>query len=96
MTIYFSHFVRYLILLPGYALGTVVEACIHGQTGTSHPDPIHITAHFLRATNIGEGEVRVRLVKQGKTFTNLQAELEQKARIDVLSYQPFTKYTPYW
>ena len=62
----------------GYSLGVIVEACIHHQSGSSHADPIHISAHFLRATNIGVGKVQVKLLKSGKTFTNILAELVQQ------------------
>jgi hypothetical protein len=62
----------------GYSLGVVVEACIQHQSGSSHADPIHVSAHFLRATNVGVGKVQVKLLKSGKTFTNILAELVQQ------------------
>lgn len=62
----------------GYSLGVIVEACIQHQSGSSHVDPIYVSAHFLRATNAGIGQVRVRLLKSGKTFTNILAELVQQ------------------
>ena len=74
----------------GYVVGQIIEACIVHQKRDSaastkaHPDPIHVSAHFLRAS-IGSDaqgrpmafEVHVRKVKGGRDFTNLQSELLQ-------------------
>ena len=75
----------------GYALGTLVEASILHQAASevSHTDPIHVTAHFLRATNAGTGEVQIKLVKTGRTFTNLHAQLVQNVRAFPLSSTVF-------
>ncbi|KAG6329666.1 hypothetical protein ID866_9422 [Astraeus odoratus] len=62
----------------GYVFGTIVEACIRHQASSPHVDPVYVSAHFLRATNIGKAEVHVTLVKTGKTLSNLQAELVQQ------------------
>ncbi|KAG8214432.1 thioesterase-like superfamily-domain-containing protein [Butyriboletus roseoflavus] len=66
----------------GYALGVILEACTRYQSGSgsSHADPVYVSAHFLRATNVGIGQVRVKLLKSGKTFTNILAELVQQVR----------------
>jgi len=74
------------IRVIGYALGTLVEASIQHQAASefSHTDPVHVTAHFLRATNTGTGEVQIKLVKTGKTFTNLHAQLVQNVRTFLL------------
>lgn len=82
--------------VTGYVLGLILEACIQYQqrVRNSHPDPVHISAHFLRSTaafaNLKDGnesekvpatfEVTVRTVKIGKGFTNLAAELVQGVR----------------
>jgi len=50
------------------------------QATTSHPDPIHVTAHFLRATTVGSFEVHVRNLRTGKSFTNISADLIQDVR----------------
>ncbi|KAL4081213.1 thioesterase-like superfamily-domain-containing protein [Scleroderma citrinum] len=80
----------------GYALGTVVEACIQHQAsgGSPHTDPIHVTAHFLRATNIGPGDVHIKLIKSGKMFTNLQAELVQKNTVKITAHIIFGDISP--
>ncbi|KAL4081220.1 thioesterase-like superfamily-domain-containing protein [Scleroderma citrinum] len=79
-----------------YTLGTVVEACIQHQVASrsSHVDPIHATAHFLCATNTGIGDIQIKLVKIGKTFTNLQAELVQKKALKVTVHLIFGDLSP--
>lgn len=78
-------------------LGLILEACIHHQLRVRvvHPDPIHISAHFLRSTaafaNVKEKmpatfEVTVRTVKAGKGFTNLAAELVQGESVNVIAH----------
>ena len=58
-------------------MGLIVEACTRFQSETVHKEPIHLTAHFLRATNVGTAEVRISVQKIGKNFTNLSADLTQ-------------------
>ncbi|KAG2151440.1 thioesterase-like superfamily-domain-containing protein [Suillus clintonianus] len=78
----------------GYSLGQIVEACTRFQSETAHKDPIHVTAHFLRATNVGPAEVRVSVQKIGKNFTNLSADLVQGGDIRLLSHLIFGDLTP--
>lgn len=47
------------------------------QKETGHPDPIHVTAHFMRATVVGPFEVHVSVLKSGRGFTNLNVEFVQ-------------------
>jgi hypothetical protein len=65
---------------PGYVLALLLEACIAHQSQTPHRDPIQVTANFLHATNVAKFEVRVHVLKTGRGFTNLTAELIQKVR----------------
>ncbi|KAG2344508.1 hypothetical protein BDR05DRAFT_882199, partial [Suillus weaverae] len=78
----------------GYTLGQVVEACTQFQSETVHKDPIHVTAHFLRATNVGPAEVRVSVQKIGKNFTNLSADLAQGGHTRLTSHLIFGDLTP--
>ncbi|KAF9229775.1 hypothetical protein BS17DRAFT_771908 [Gyrodon lividus] len=78
----------------GYSLGTIVEACIKHQVGSSHVDPIHVSAHFIRATNAGGGEVRVKVMKSGKTFTNILAELVQQGNMKITAHLIFGDLSP--
>ncbi|KAF8125696.1 thioesterase-like superfamily-domain-containing protein [Boletus edulis] len=78
----------------GYSLGVIVETCIQYQSGSSHPDPIHVSAHFLRATHPGPGQVQVKLLKSGKTFTNILAELVQQGTTRVTAHLLFGDLSP--
>ncbi|KIJ62533.1 hypothetical protein HYDPIDRAFT_30141 [Hydnomerulius pinastri MD-312] len=78
----------------GYSLGTVIEACIEHQSRSSHIDPIHVSAHFLRATNAGAGEVYIRVLKTGKTFTNLLADLVQQGTTKITAHLIFGDLSP--
>ncbi|TDL23165.1 hypothetical protein BD410DRAFT_721555, partial [Rickenella mellea] len=72
----------------GFALALVIEACIahqrqersaNGIGKSRHPDPIHVSAHFLRTTAANaKFEVRVQTIKVGRGFTNVVGELMQK------------------
>lgn len=62
----------------GYVLGLMVEAVINFQSETPHKDPIHVTAHFLRQSAPEPFEIHIRVLKSGKIFTNIIAELIQK------------------
>lgn len=66
-------------LSTGYVLGLILESAIKKQSDTSHPDPIHVTAHFLRsATTSSPFEVHIQILKPGRGFTNLTANLVQE------------------
>ncbi|KAG7088132.1 hypothetical protein E1B28_012156 [Marasmius oreades] len=60
----------------------------------AHRDPIHITAHFLRTTSIQPFEVHIRQFREGKTFTNLGAELLQDNITRVSTHQMFGVLSP--
>ena len=73
--------VFYYVLL-GYLLALIVEACIQFQSTTDHIDPIHITAHYLRATYAALFTICIHSLKTGSGFTNLSAELSQEVVIN--------------
>ncbi|KAF8630933.1 hypothetical protein AX17_005290 [Amanita inopinata Kibby_2008] len=78
----------------GYVLALIVDSCIQHQSSTAHKDPIHVTAHYLRPTAVGSFEVHVRIVKSGKAFTNLAAELVQKGLTRVTTHIIFGTNAP--
>ncbi|KAG9315955.1 thioesterase-like superfamily-domain-containing protein [Chiua virens] len=78
----------------GYSLGVIVEACIRHQSDSSHPDPIHVSAQFLRAAHFGAGQVQVKRLKSGKTFTNLLAELVQLGSTKITAHLIFGDLSP--
>ena len=69
----------------GYALTSVLRAM---RSLVPHPDPISVTTHFLRP---GQGdtdaEVRVSVVRSGRTVSTLRGSLwqEGKQRLEVLA-----------
>ncbi|KAG5729308.1 hypothetical protein E4T56_gene9223 [Termitomyces sp. T112] len=73
----------------GYILALLVEACIQHQSKTSHSDPIHVTAHYLRSSQPSEFEIRVRILRAGRSFTNLTADLYQQGTVTVSTQQIF-------
>ncbi|KAK0441679.1 thioesterase-like superfamily-domain-containing protein [Armillaria borealis] len=79
----------------GYLLANIVDACIQFQASAkSHPDPIHVTAHFLHSTAAAPFHVRVRVQKRGKGFTNLVAELQQNGKTTITSHLIFGILAP--
>ncbi|KAH7909809.1 thioesterase-like superfamily-domain-containing protein [Hygrophoropsis aurantiaca] len=70
----------------GYALGVALDACIKHQTTTPHKDLIHVTAHFLHASNVGVVEVHIKTLKLGKGFTNLSADIIQQGRTKITAH----------
>jgi len=73
----------------GYVLALVVEACLRYQSSTPHRDPVHISAHFLRATSVGPFEVHVHTIRAGRSFSNLQADLIQDGLTRVTAHSVF-------
>ncbi|KAG8910592.1 hypothetical protein FRC00_007934 [Tulasnella sp. 408] len=72
-----------VVTYGGYALGLVVDAARTLQAPTSHPDIIHLSSQFLRATTPGPMEIRIAKVRAGKQFTNLAAEVHQKNSLNI-------------
>lgn len=67
--------------LEGCVLAQVLEALVAYQLRVhpEHPDPFHLSAHYLSRSQVGPCEIRVKGLKHGRTFTNLTAELTQQA-----------------
>ncbi|KAF8073935.1 thioesterase-like superfamily-domain-containing protein [Lyophyllum atratum] len=73
----------------GYVLALLVDACIRHQSSSNHPDPIHVTAHYVRAAAISQFEIRIRTVKTGRSFSNLIADLHQRGVLIITTHQIF-------
>ncbi|KAH7885441.1 thioesterase-like superfamily-domain-containing protein [Phlebopus sp. FC_14] len=78
----------------GYSLGVLVEACTKHMSESPHMDPIHVSAHFLHATNVGRGQVHVKIVKTGSIFTNLVANLVQQGQTKTVAHLIFGNLSP--
>ncbi|KAF8158188.1 thioesterase-like superfamily-domain-containing protein [Crassisporium funariophilum] len=79
----------------GYVLALILEACIQFQSSTTHLDPIHVTAHYLRPTFIAPFTVCVRPIKTGSGFTNLSAELLQQGKVKIMAHVIFGTNAPH-
>jgi len=64
----------------------MIGATTQFQSASTHKDPLHVTAHFLRPVSIGPVEIHVRRLRNGKAFTNLTAELVQENGIRTTSH----------
>ncbi|KAJ7084856.1 thioesterase-like superfamily-domain-containing protein [Mycena belliarum] len=78
----------------GYILSLIVQACIQKQAGSAHPDPLHVSAHFLQATKRAEFEVRIRILKRGKRFVNILADLVQEQQTRTTTHLIFGANPP--
>lgn len=78
----------------GYVLAQVVEAAVKHQDSTPHPDPIHVTAHFMRASVVGPFEVYIRDVKTGRDLKHLSATLVQNNEEKILVQLIFGRLSP--
>lgn len=69
------------MFILGYVVALVMDAVTQCQATTRHPDPVHLTAHFLYPATQGAFEIHIRVIKVGKgAFTNLSADFVQKVR----------------
>ncbi|GJE87432.1 thioesterase family protein [Phanerochaete sordida] len=78
----------------GYVLAQVIEAAVKHQASTQHPDPIHVTAHFMRASVVGPFEVYIRDVKTGRDLKHLSATIVQNDEEKVLVQLIFGQLVP--
>ncbi|ESK95266.1 hypothetical protein Moror_4024 [Moniliophthora roreri MCA 2997] len=56
--------------------------------------PVHVSAHFLRATTVAPFQVHVRQLETEKGFTNLIAELIQEDVLKITTHQIFSDLKP--
>lgn len=64
--------------MAGYVLSLLIQACLQSQADSPHPDPLHLSAHFLQPTKPSILEVQIRVLKRGRSFVNILAELVQQ------------------
>lgn len=58
----------------------MLDAVIKHQSGTPHPDPIHLTAHFMKSASVGPFEVHIKTLKVGRGFKNMSVNFVQNVR----------------
>ncbi|KAJ6630387.1 thioesterase-like superfamily-domain-containing protein [Mycena sp. CBHHK59/15] len=78
----------------GYMLGFIVQSCLQSQASSEHPDPLHVSAHFLQAASISTFDIKLRILKQGRSFTNIIADLVQANHTCITAHFIFGKIPP--
>ncbi|KAI0040106.1 hypothetical protein FA95DRAFT_1612046 [Auriscalpium vulgare] len=73
----------------GCLLALIIGACMKHQAPSHNPDPIHVTAHYLRQALVGPVEVHIRSIRTGKALSNLTADLVQKGRVVITTHFVF-------
>lgn len=58
----------------GYLMAVAARAAVE-ESG--RPDPVAVTGHFLRPPEVGDAEIEVETVKEGRRFATIQARLLQ-------------------
>ena len=75
----------------GYLLGIVARSMARR---TARPDPVTITAHFLRPGNVGPVSVETRVVKEGQRFSTATSLLSADAGTLLAVVGTFGELTP--
>ena len=70
----------------GYLMGTVLRAV---SERLSNPHPLTSTAHFLSPAQPGPAEVRVNVLKEGRSLSTAQAVLSQEGRDRIAALATF-------
>ncbi len=67
----------------GVTNGGYLTAILSGAMtrASDRPDPITLTTHFLSRASIGAADVRVEVLREGRRFATVQAQLIQRDRI---------------
>lgn len=58
----------------------MLDAAMRLQAPTAHPDPLQLTAHFLKFTEHGPFEVHIQTTRVGSSYINLTLKFVQKVR----------------
>ncbi|KAL5506957.1 hypothetical protein ACEPAH_6413 [Sanghuangporus vaninii] len=67
----------------GYVIGIILTAAGDLQSSSRHPDPVHLTAHYLQSVDVSECGVRLKIIRRGKSFTNINADLIRKGKTKI-------------
>jgi hypothetical protein len=69
----------------GYLLGCVLRPMLDVAGEQGKPDPLSLTAHYLRPTSVGAADIDVDVVRPGRRHIHLEARLRQDTeRVRVL------------
>jgi acyl-CoA thioesterase len=69
----------------GYVLACVVEA-LRREAGPDHPDPLTMTAHYLRPTSVDPADIHTEVIRVGRRHAHVEGRLVQGTeRVRVLA-----------
>jgi acyl-CoA thioesterase len=71
----------------GYLMGTILRALSQRLT---QPHPLTSTGHFLSPAEPGPAEIRVNVIKEGRSLSTAQAALSQNGRDRVVTLATFS------
>jgi len=70
----------------GYLMGTILRSLTHRL---AHPDPLTSTGHFLSPAEPGPAEIKVNVIKEGRSLSTALAVLSQNGRERLVSLATF-------
>lgn len=79
----------------GYLLSIIVGALSSLQQSTPHPHPAHLMTSYLQGAKPGPVEVHIKVLRVGKSWTNLEARLIQFNEAIIISQSLFTLFPPH-
>ena len=76
---------------PGFAHGGyLMSVALAAATAVSpHPDPVTMSAHFLRPGKVGGASVVTNVPKAGRSLATVTADIEQDGKVDVATITTF-------
>lgn len=76
---------------PGFAHGGYLMsvALAAAMEDASHPDPVTMSAHFVRPGKVGPAEVETTVIKAGRSLSTIRADLHQDDEVCVATLTTF-------
>lgn len=76
---------------PGFAHGGYLMslALAAATREAPRPDPVSMSAHFMRPGRVGPAEVRTKVLKAGRQLGTVTADIVQRASVDVATITTF-------
>ena len=76
---------------PGFAHGGyLMSVALNGaMTSSPHPDPITMSAHFVRPGRVGPAQVLTETIKAGRTLATVRADLVQEGSVSLATITTF-------
>ena len=68
------------VLHGGWLLESLAAAALEH---TAHPHPLAVSAHFAAAPRVGEGDVTVEVLREGRSVSSLRTRLAQEGAVKV-------------